>query len=210
MTYGQVRDASLKLLHQYSLGDEVIARSYNDQGDYLRRIPELVDDAMWIIAAGPRRIRASKTLRRDRAGDREGFCCFRLPEDLMDAATDGLRLYGLDLCRVTEYLQPDDRHILIPACFDTIWLQYYRRPVSCLADLPEGRTEPCDCAALDNTPDTHRAIPYYVAAHLVLQDDENVYLTLMAEWRDLLRRLALPPRAHSRVTEDVYDWEAAE
>ena len=211
MNYGQVRDASLKLLHQYSLGDEKISRSYNDQGDYLRRIPELVDDAMWIIAAGPRRIHAAKALKPARGKNRGGMACFSLPEDLMEIVPGGLLVLENGESRYESgYVRPDAGHILLPKCAGEVWLEYYRRPVSCLEDLPEGRSEPCDCRELDNVSETHRAIPYYAAAHLALQDDEDVYLALMKEWRDLLRRLALLPQPHRAAVADVYDWRGLE
>ena len=90
MTYGQIRDAALKLLQQYSLGDQPIPRTYNEQGDDLRRIPELVDDAMWIIASGPRRIHAAKPLERLPERDRGGMMCCSLPANLMEIVPGGL------------------------------------------------------------------------------------------------------------------------
>lgn len=206
MNYGQVRDAAFKLLHQFSLGDEEIPRTYNDQGDYLRRVPELVDDAMWIIASGPRRIHAAKPLERLHSRDRGGMCCYTLPGDLMEIVPGGLLiLEGGESRYESGYVRADACHILLPRCRGEVWLEYYRRPRSCLEDLPEGRTEPCGCTNLDNTPDTHRAIPYYVAAHLALQDDETVYLALMKEWRELLYRLSPLPQPHRGLVTDVYD-----
>lgn len=206
MTYGQVRDAALKLLHQYSLGDEIISRSYNDQGDYLRRIPELVDDAMWLIAAGARRIPAAKRLRPERARDRGGMACYTLPEDLMEIVPGGvLVLEDGDSRYESGFVRADASRILLPRCEGEVWLEYYRRPRSCLEGCAAG-AEPADCAELDNAPETHRAIAYYVAAHLVLQDDESVYLALMREWRSLLAALAPSPWPQRRVVGDVYGW----
>jgi len=206
MTYGQVRDAALKLLHQYSLGDEIISRTYNDQGDYLRRIPELVDDAMWIIASGPRRIHAAKCLSRVRSRDCGGMMCLALPEDLLDIAPGGVLVLEAGESRYESgYVRLNDRRILLPRTEGEVWLEYYRRPRSCRDDCGNA-AEPCDGAELDNAPETHRAIAYYVAAHLVLQDDETVFLALMKEWRDLLRRMVGVPQPHRAVVRDVYGW----
>ena len=206
MTYGQVRDAALKLLHQYSLGDEVISRTYNDQGDYLRRIPELVDDAMWIIASGPRRIHAAKCLSRARSRDLGGMMCFSLPEDLLEIVPGGVLVLEAGESRYESgYVRPDDRHILLPRTEGEVWLEYYRRPRSCRADCANA-AEPCDCTELDGAPETHRAIAYYIAAHLVLQDDETAYLALLKEWRELLRYLRAVPQPHRAVVRDVYGW----
>ncbi len=211
MNYGQVRDASLKLLHQFSLEDVPIPRTYNEQGDCLRRIPELVDDAMWIIAAGPRRIRAARPLRPERARDRDGMICFALPEDLMEIVPGGLLVVKDGEARhESGYLMPDEGHILLPRVDGALWLEYWRRPRSVAECIAEGETEPRSCAELDNAPETHRAIPYYVAAHLALQDDEGVYLALLKEWRELLRRMPLRPVPHRAIVDDVYDWRGWE
>lgn len=209
MNYGQARDAALKLLHQYSIGDTRIARSYNDQGDYLRRVPELVDDAMWIIAAGPRRLLAARRLKPERARDRGGMACYTLPEDLMEIVPGGVLVLEDGETRYESgFVRADANHILLPRCGGEVWLEYYRRPCSCLESCAEGETEPPDCAELDNAPETHRAIPYYVAAHLVLQDDETVYLALLREWRSLLETLVCAPQPQRRVIRDVYGWGA--
>ena len=39
MTYGEARDKTLQLINSYSLGGRVIESSYNEQQDYLNRIP---------------------------------------------------------------------------------------------------------------------------------------------------------------------------
>ena len=42
----------------------------------------------------------------------------------------------------------------------------------------------------DNVPETHYAIPYYVAAHLVMYDDFSVYASLYNEFETKLARFA--------------------
>ena len=103
------------------------------------------------------------------------------------------------------YVRADDRHLLLPRTEGEVWLEYYRRPRSCRCDCGD-EAEPCGETQLDNAPETHRAIAYYVAAHLVLQDDEEVYLALLKEWRELLRRITLAPQPHRAVVRDVYGW----
>ena len=61
MKYGEVCNAALQLMNQYSLAGDNIPTTYNNQADYYRRMAELVDDAQMVIAAGPRRIRAAST-----------------------------------------------------------------------------------------------------------------------------------------------------
>ena len=45
MTYGQVRDHVLMLLNQYTIAGSAVEPSYNNQQDYLARIPALVSTA---------------------------------------------------------------------------------------------------------------------------------------------------------------------
>ena len=56
MTYEQVKNQTLKLLNQYSVAGNKVEGSYNNQADYLKRIPELVNDAMVEIATTARKI----------------------------------------------------------------------------------------------------------------------------------------------------------
>ncbi|MBQ3953960.1 MAG: hypothetical protein II679_06795, partial [Ruminococcus sp.] len=169
MTYGQIRDAALKLLQQYSLGDAPIPRTYNEQGDDLRRIPELVDDAMWIIASGPRRIHAAKPLERLPERDRGGMMCCSLPQNLMEIVPGGLLVLEEGEPRYESgFVRCDEGHILLPRTNGEVWLEYYRRPRACVDAIAAGQTEPCDAYELDNVPDAHRAVPYYVAAQLAL------------------------------------------
>lgn len=211
MTYGEVRDAALKLLHRYSIGDEPIPRTYNDQGDVLRRIPELVDDAMTLIASGPRRIYAACRLRRERARDCGGMMCVTLPEDLMELKPGGLLVLSDGEARYESgFVRLDERRLLLPDCAGEVWLEYFRRPRSCLASLPAGQTEPADCTALDNAPETHRAVAYYVAAQLALYEDVSEYTALLQAWHEQLARLTPRPQGHRSIVGDAYDWRGWE
>ena len=205
MTYGQIRDAALKLLQQYSLGDQPIPRTYNEQGDDLRRIPELVDDAMWIIASGPRRIHAAKPLERLPERDRGGMMCCSLPQNLMEIVPGGLLVLEEGEPRYESgFVRCDEGHILLPRTSGEVWLEYYRRPRACCDAIAPGQTEPCDQYDLDNTPDAHRAVPYYVAAQLALHKDETMHAALLRQWQELLLRLAPLPQPRRHLIGDVY------
>ena len=170
MKYGEIRDASLKLLNQYSLAGETIPETYNNQSDYIKRIPQLVDDAMWLIASGPRRLRTARVLDPDRSKDQNGMNRFMLPDDLMDIIPGGLFIVDHGEHHYdTSYARLDEKRILLPHyTHGTVWLEYYRRPESVQEGVPTGGTLPADDYELDNSYETHRCIPYYVAAHLVM------------------------------------------
>ena len=206
MTYGEIRDASLKLIHQYSLAGEEIPETYNNQSDYIKRIPQLVDDAMWLIASGPRRLRTAKVLDRDRAKDQDGMNRFILPEDLMDIIPGGLFVvergeYHYD----TSFVRLDEKRILLPHYIrGSVWLEYYRRPESVQEGVKKGEELPDDDYELDNSYETHRCIPYYVAAHLIMQDDAFLYASLYNEWQNMLGNLVEAPQPHRGIIEDAY------
>lgn len=199
MTYGEVRDRALKLVNQYSLAGAQIAESYNNQADYVMRVPELVDDAQMVIASGPRPIRESKVLERSQAKEYGEMLEYRLPGDLMQIAPGGLLvLDGERFYYESGYAQPDDKRILLPRSITgTIRLEYYRRPRQITPDQE-------DADELDNSPLTHNAIPYYVAAHLVLQDDAFAYSALYNEWQNQLNGMYQRPQPHRGRVQNAY------
>lgn len=227
MNYGQVRDESLKLFNQYSLSGTPIEGTYNNQADYLRRIPGLVDSALWEISSGPRRIQEYKELRLDPTRDYMGMPTYKLPDDLMDIVPGGLLVVehpreqpALD----SGYMRPDEHHIIFPKrgkhFHGKVFLLYYRSPRSIMdckngaecpitggtCDCEDGEYgQPPDCAVLDNTPETHVPIPYYVAAHLLQGEDNFWYASLYNEWRTKLEFLGQAPQPHRHTVDDVYN-----
>lgn len=199
MTYGEIRDRALKLVNQYSLAGSTIDESYNNQADYLMRVPELVDDAQMVIASGPRPIRDSKVLEPRRAKDFCGMLEYRLPSDLMQIAPGGLLVLDGDRAYYESgYMQPDDSRILLPrSVTGTVRLEYYRRP----QQITPGQK---DDDELDNNPLTHNAIPYYVAAHLVMQDDAFAYSALYNEWQSQLNDMYQRPQPHRGLVHNAY------
>ena len=109
----------------------------------------------------------------------------------------------------SRYLQLDERHILLPD-FEggAVWLEYYRRPERVTDRIAPGEKFPNDDLLLDNAPETHRAIPYYAAAHLLLHEDAFAYATLMNEWQTQLLSLYRKPQPRRSVVADAYQWEA--
>ena len=248
MTYGEVRDRALMLTNNYSLAGEKIGESYNNQADYMVRIPALIDEAMLIITSQYRRIQERKELRLDPTYDVVGMPTYKLPDDIMDIVPGGLlvvhenphRMFRFD----SGWEKPDERHIILPKrgrhhLDDRVFLEYYRRPKSvwqcvrhddCLSSgactcaptyhgptpgtgEPDMRTkEPPDCTVLDNNPETHIPIPYYVAAFLVLGEDQSQHYALYNQWVAMLPGLMEAPQPHRAIVEDsygldhMYDW----
>ena len=132
------------------------------------------------------------------------MCC-SLPENLMEIVPGGLLVLEEGEPRYESgFVRCDEGHILLPRTRGEVWLEYYRRPRACVDAIADGQTEPCDQYDLDNTPDAHRAVPYYVAAQLALREDETVSAALLRQWQELLYRLAPLPQPRRHLVGDVY------
>jgi hypothetical protein len=58
MNYKWARDYTLELINQYSIAGAVTPESYNNQADYLARIPKMLNDAQIYVATTAGKIRA--------------------------------------------------------------------------------------------------------------------------------------------------------
>lgn len=201
MNYGDIKTSALKLINQYSIAGTPIASSYNNQADYLSRIPSLVNEALVYLASGPKRLNATIYLDRNVAEHAAHMYRFLLPEDLMGVKPGGLRVIrDNEIEYNTHYSCMGEDYILIPDWIKgDLYLDYYRRPQM----LP---ANPADDAPIDNSLNAQAAIPYYVAAHLVLQDDAYQYSVLYNEWMQRVQMLEEPPHAHQGHTDDVYNF----
>ncbi|MBR5342896.1 MAG: hypothetical protein IK149_03255 [Oscillospiraceae bacterium] len=195
MTYGQVKRAALRLINAGTIGGVEIPPSYNGQADLLKAIPTLADDAVMQIATTVRKIPAAVCLDALDHSEQGGWTAYALPADCWRVKSGGL-------------LRPDERgrcggcrllgrQLLLPAGEHGLWLEYWRYPVSLGSD-------PDDDAPLDNSPDTHTAIPYFIAGQLVLYDDAYRYAALHNEWESRLSRLSEAAFAEEGCVRDAY------
>ena len=65
---------------------------------------------------------------------------------------------------------------------------------------------PQDGDELDNQPETHYAIPFYVAAYLVIHDDPFLYATFYNKYEDKLAKMGPGVTAEVRPTADTYGF----
>lgn len=56
MNYGQIKHATMQLVYSDTIAGEDIASTYNNQADYLKAIPALVNDCEMYIATTVKRI----------------------------------------------------------------------------------------------------------------------------------------------------------
>ena len=191
MTYGWVKNYALQLINRYSLSGNILPSHYNDQQDYLNRIPALVDDAVMYIATTVRPIPDCIKLS-ELAGEELGeYMVYEPPAGLYKFKSGGIVCAadgGMRRFNAANIL--GNGKIIIPRELESGILEYYRYPHA-LSDPP------ADSEELDNTPDTHTAVPYYVAAHLMLDDNEFGYTALYNEFEAKLERLELPQQAEN-------------
>ena len=201
MNYGQVKKASLQLIFSESIAGTPIASTYNNQADYERMIPQLVNDCMMYIATSVKKIPAIVPLS-DLALDDSNteYDIYTLPGNCFEMQNGGLVLshkkndYGEIATRIHKiYRLYGGNQLWLPKGVGSslsLNLEYWRYPdlVSVDPDNP-----PDDEEALDNTPDTHAVIPYWVAAHTVEYDDAHRAAFFYNAFEDRISRLKPNP-----------------
>jgi hypothetical protein len=179
MTYAQCRDAALKLINRYSIGGTAIATTYNGQADYIARIPDLINDAMMQIASDVWPI--VSTFNPTFVTLYDNLCYFDLPDDAIKLY-DIININCNDIAEsVTDYLYVTDKRIAI---------KYgdYPRAIYSYCRTPVLLSSPTDTTTLDIDALNALAIPYFVAAHIIMQDDIQQYAYLLNEYETRLRR----------------------
>ena len=195
MTYGQVKRAALRLLNAGTIAGLEIPPSYNDQADLVLAMPSLVDDAVMQIATTVKKIPAAASLEKlEKTGAGSGVL-YTLPADCWRLMNGGLLRPGDDR-RFSDY-RLLGRQLLLPAEEPELWVEYWRYPASV-------GNEPDEDSPLDNSPDTHTAVPYFVAGQLVMYDDAYRYAALHNEWESRLRRLGEAVFTESSRVRDAY------
>lgn len=199
MTYAWARDFVLQLVNQYSVAGEEVQASYNNQADYIARIPKLLDSAQTLLATTVRKIRVTVPLTELFYTTEGAWKVYALPENCWQMMGGGLiRIRGDRIQRFHKYRMLGAKQIAVPATIkDPMMLEYFRRP-GLLGDNPE------DGAELDNEPEVQMALPYYAAAHLVMQDNAFAYSALMNEFEDRKNHLFELPQTDLTTVEDVY------
>lgn len=177
MTYGEARDRALHLIHQKSIAGDTIPGTYDNQQDYLDKIPGLINAAEMDLATTVRKIQDTTFLGKLRFEELGGTKIYRLPQNAYRLRGSGLlvpvhgRYVRYNKMRMIGNL----RFALRDHLPDDAIIEYFRYPER-LGDSP------ADDEELDNTEDVQEIIPLYVAAHLVMQDDAFMYASLYNEY----------------------------
>jgi hypothetical protein len=206
MNYGQLKKLCMQLIFSESIAGAEIRETYNNQADYLRMIPGLANDGMIYMATTVKRIPELVPLTDLQYEEMGRYRLYTLPEDFWRMHNGGIiwpKPIGGGRSayeRFHWYKMYANNRLLVPVNvphLDEMMVEYYRYP----HQLPD---EPEDDAELDNTPDTHAALPYYIAAQLVLYDDPFRYSALWNAFETRLSRITEPVTTEYSMVDDAY------
>lgn len=199
MNYKWAKEFTLQLINQYSVAGQRIADTYNNQADYLNRIPALLDDAQMQAATTTAPIRELDNLNNLRCDDNGGWLVYTLPENCWQMSSGGLIQYdGEEFRRFHRYHPVGKNKIAVTkGLTGEVQVEYLRYP-RLLGANPKDEDE------LDNTLAVQMALPYYAAAQLVMQDDAFAFSALSNEFESRLARLAEHPHTDLNTVEDAY------
>lgn len=206
MTFGQLKKRVMQLVFSDTIAGAEIPATYNNQADYLAMIPGLANDAMMYIATTVKKIPAFIELKNLHREDKGTHYLYHLPSSLWRLHNGGLiwqrpavdSRYAYD--RFHGYRLFGNNRLMVPKNvpnLDDLIVEYYRYPYT-LEEDAEDDTE------LDNTPETHEALPYYIAAQLVLYDDPFRYSALWNAFETRLGRITEPVTTEYSSVDDAY------
>lgn len=130
---------------------------------------------------------------------------YDLPEDLYQIDGKGIPHFdaGGELRYRHDYSWIGERTLLLRSeLVGEFIIDYYRYPIRLEKGIDEEST------FLDNTPDTHEAVPYYVASMLCRYDNAYIADTLYNMFEIKLSRFAEGVQSENTMVEDVYGFQA--
>lgn len=204
MTIANCMDAALQLLNQYSIAGALVPLSYNDQNDTMLRMLNLINDAQMQIATTVKPITDYIEVATEPDATRS-FMEVVMPEGFYDLEAVYLtpkrgdrEMMSIDARR---YKRIGDDTILLPTRPEgTYRIDYSRYPERYDSETDVGNT------VLDNTPDTHEIIPYYIAAMIAVDENPKTYYAMYNVWETRLSRLGMKkPHAVPTVIDDEYN-----
>lgn len=189
MTYKELKERVLQLLNTYSRNGTFIDNLYNDQSDYLMRIPGLYNSAMTDIAvAGKEFVGVIDWGAIDVEDYSMGKCIMTVPDDfirmrpvLLDTR-DGAYYSG-------EFYPIGEDRLIIDKRLVGKFLTYNRFPRK--LDTTPGAD--IDRIRLDGDAEQQEAAILYIAARLVVNEDSFAYSSFMNEYderRGNMKRLS--------------------
>ena len=197
MLYSDIKRETLGHINQYSMAGSQVPASYNNQEDYLNRIPILINEGVMNIRT---LVKPEPVLYRLTSGDDYGdMIRYELPDDFWSLKTGGVSvIYRDHFEKTNQYRLHGKRHILIPQnAPGSYTVESYRYPNR----LPLDKTL-TDDFDLDEDIEVIQAATYYAAANLVMLEDEFAYSSLYNDYESRLTRIS---RGLTAEVQQVYD-----
>lgn len=195
--YKELEREVLELINQYSIAGESVSPAYNNQADYLARIPNLLNSALMDIRTGPIPARASATLR-DGADVGGGWVRYPFPDDCWRILSGGV--FRLSSDRPPEpaaQFRFIGNAVILPQ--GEFAVEYFRYP-------PHIPSPPISNYMVQEDDDILHAAALYAAAQLVMMEDEFTYAALSNEYETRIVRMRPPVTAEiSSVTDRYHD-----
>lgn len=198
MKYAEIKRETLAHIRQYSIAGSPIASSYNNQADYLNRIPQLINEGL---------VNVRTLVKPDpvvfpliEGGEEYGnMVRYTLPEDFWSLKTGGVTVIRDGHFRKTNnYRLQGKKYILIPKDAEgEFTVEYFRYP-------PQIPLKAEDDFELEEDIEVIQAATYYAAAQLVLGDDEAVYAYLYNDYESRLSRIGPGIAVEVQPVQDAY------
>lgn len=198
-TYDEIKRLTLELIHQSTLNGRPIASSYNNQIDYEKRIPALINMAVRSVCTLSKRLVKLAELKNGTAF--AGNIRYQLPEDFYQLKSGGVYTTtrkGI-LCSLTQF-RFLGRDLLVPVEVPRqVYIEYYAYPPSLPPD-----PQPDDSLDLDE--EILDCAQVYAAAQLVANENEYLYASLYNDYESRLSRISQGLVAESLPVHDSYGF----
>ena len=202
MFYSEIKRETLGHIDQYSMAGSPVAASYNNQADYLNRLPVLINEGLVNIRTLVKPDPVVLTLT---DGEEYGdLIRYELPGDFWMLKTGGVSIiHRGHFMKTNEYRLQGKKFILTPKTEATYTVEYYKYPDL----LPLDRTL-TDSFELNEDIEVIQAATYYAAANLVMREDEFMYASLYNDYESRLSRISPGVTVEIQPVQDAYAFEA--
>jgi len=200
MLYSEIKRTVLSHINQYTMAGTPVAVNYNNQADYLNRIPQLFNEGLVNIRT---LVKPDPVVLPLLNGEEYGgMLRYRLPADFWSLKSGGVSVIRDGKFRKTNtYKLLGKDYILTPKTEDQYTVEYYCYPVQ----LP---LDPADNFSVDEDLEVIHAACYYAAANLLRLEDEFAYATLYNDYESRLGRISPGIRMEVAPVDDVYHFAA--
>lgn len=202
MLYSEIKREVLEHINQYTMAGAQIAATYNNQADYLSRIPNLINEALVNIRT---LVKPEPVVYELVDGSRYGdLMRYELPDNFWSMKSGGVSVIrNGHFEKTNDYRLMGKKSILVPADSAQYVVEYHRYPNL----LPTDKSL-TDATELDEDIEVIQTATYYAAANLVLMDDEFAYSTLYNDYESRLGRISRGITCEVQPVTDAYSFTA--